>query len=72
MMVYGNTRTRLVGIIRDVEQRRALIEFPDYNKQLMVPRLYIHSKFQEKVNCKQELEIETWYLKRNRILPLLD
>ena len=72
MMVYGNTRTKLVGIIRDVQKKRALIEFPKYNKQLMIPRLLIHSNLQEEVDSTQEMEIETWFLKRNRVLPLLD
>ena len=72
MLVYGNPRTRLVGIIRDLQKQRAKIEFPQYNKELFVPRLYIHSKLQEDQNRKQELEIDTWFLKKNRILPLYE
>lgn len=72
MMVYGNPRTKLVGIIRDIEKQRALIEFPKYQKKIMVPRLYIHSKLPEQVNSQKEVEIETWYLKKNRVLPLSD
>ena len=71
-MVYGNTRTKLVGIIREIQKRSAVIEFPKYQKELIVPRLLIHSKLSDKIDTKQELEIETWYLKRNHILPLLD
>ena len=72
MMVYGNTRTRLVGILRDVQQQRAKIEFPNYNKELFIPKLFIHSKLPENINATQEFEIETWFLKKNRILPLYD
>lgn len=71
-MVYGNTRTRLVGILRDIEKQRAKIEFPEYNKELIVPRLFIHSKLRENLNAKQELEIDTWFLKKNRVLPLYE
>ncbi len=71
MMVYGNTRTRLVGILRDIQNQRARIEFPQYNKELTVPRLFIHSQMQEKINTSQELEIETWFLKKNRVIPLV-
>ena len=72
MMVYGNTRTRLVGILRDIQKQRALIEFPKYNKEIVVPRLFIHSKLREDKNAQQEVEIETWFLKKNRVLPLYD
>ena len=71
-MVYGNTRTRLVGILRDVQKQRAKIEFPTYNKEILVPKLFIHSTLHENMNTKQEFEIETWFLKKNRILPLYD
>lgn len=71
-MPYGNTHTRLVGIIRDVQKKRAFIEFPKYQKKLTVPRLYIHSQMKDTVDQEQELEIETWFLKKNRVIPLMD
>jgi len=71
-MPYGNDNTRLCGILRDIQQNRATIEFPDCRKQITVPNRYIHSSFQSVLNRKQELEIETWFLKKNRIIPLYD
>ncbi|MHA2001526.1 MAG: hypothetical protein ACTSVU_05480 [Promethearchaeota archaeon] len=72
MMIYGNSYTKLSGIIRDIQQQRAIIEFPKYNKQLMIPKLFIHSKITEELDCEQDMEIESWYLKKNHIIPLLD
>jgi len=72
-MPYGNNRTRLSGIIRDIQQNRAKIEFPNNNhKQISVPRSFIHSELKNILGKKQEMEIETWFLKKNRIIPFSD
>ena len=71
MKPYGNSRTRLAGIIKDIQQNRAKIEFPTCNhKQISVPRNFIHSDIKNIVGKKQEMEIETWFLRKNRIIPL--
>jgi len=68
---YGNSRTRLAGIIKDFQQNRTKIEFPTCNnKQISVPRNFIHSDIINIVGKKQEMEIETWFLRKNRIIPL--
>lgn len=73
MKPYGNSRTRLAGIIKDIQQNRAKIEFPTCNhKQISVPRNFIHSDIKNVVGKKQEMEIETWFLRKNRIIPLND
>ena len=73
MIPYGNSRTRLFGIIKDVQQKRAKIEFPTCNhKQISVPWNFIHSDIKNIVGKKQEMEIETWFLRKNRIIPLND
>ncbi len=69
-MPYGNKRTKLVGINRDVQKKRAYIEFPKYQKKLTVPRLFIHSQLKDTIDQEQELEIETWFLKKNRVILL--
>ena len=73
MKPYGNSRTVLSGIIKDFQQRHAKIEFPTCNnKQISVPRNYIHSDIKNIVGKKQEMEIETWFLRKKRIIPLSD
>lgn len=73
MIPYGNSRTRLAGIIKDIQQNRAKIEFPTCNhKQISVPWNFIHSDIKNIVGKKQEMEIETWFLRKNRIIPLSD
>ena len=49
-----------------------LIEFPEYKKKITVPQLFIHSKINNKLHQEQELEIDTWFLKKNRVIPLID
>ena len=71
MIPYGNSRTRLSGIIKDIQQNRAKIEFPSCNhRQISVPRNFIHSDIINIVGKKQVMEIETWFLRKNRIIPL--
>ena len=73
MIPYGNSRTRLSGIIKDIQQSRAKIEFPSCNhKQISVPWNFIHSDLKNIVGKKQDMEIETWFLRKNRIIPLTD
>ena len=71
MMPYGNSYTRLDGIIREFNQNRAVIEFPRYQKKIPVPTRFIRSALCE-LDLEHELEIETWYLKKNRVLPLYE
>ncbi len=69
MMPYGEKFTNLHGIVRERKQNRATIEFPTYNKKILVPEFFIHSEIKD-LNKKQMLKIETWYLKKNRVIPL--
>jgi len=72
-MPYGNSRTRLAGIIKDLQEKHAKIEFPAYNnKKISVPWNFIHSDIKNILGKKQEMEIETWFLRKNRIIPLND
>ncbi len=68
-MPYGGKVTKLPGIVREVNTSRATIEFPTYNKKISVPQYFIHSEIQD-LNKEQMLKIETWYLKKNRVIPL--
>jgi len=53
MIPYGNSRTRLSGIIKDIQQNRAKIEFPTCNhKQILVPWNFIHSEIKNIVGKK--------------------
>ncbi|MHA1745988.1 MAG: hypothetical protein ACTSWW_08300 [Promethearchaeota archaeon] len=72
MMPYGNNYTRLAGIIREFNHHRAVIEFPRYQKKIPVPTRFIRSELCDQLNLEHELEIETWYLKKNRVLPLYE
>lgn len=71
MIPYGNTRTRLTGIIHDIQQSRANIEFKEVKKQLSVPMYFIHSPIHVDPHKEQEMEIEEWFLKQNRVISLL-
>ncbi len=68
-MMYGNNRTRMTGIIRDVQKKMAVVEFTDKKRQFTIPKLFIHSPLEINPNKQQEIEIDTWYLMRNRIIP---
>ena len=72
MMPYGNDHTRLAGIIREFQKNRTVIEFPQFQKQISIPQQCIHSKIHAFLNQEQELEIDTWILKKNRIIPLFE
>ena len=70
MMVYGNQNTRLTGVIKKIQQKRATIEFSNSQRKLSVPMYFIHNKVHEDPKQEQELEIETWFLKKNRVIPI--
>lgn len=72
MMPYGNDHTRLSGIIRDIQKHRAIVEFPQFKKKISIPQHCIHSQIQQFLNQEHELEIDTWYLKKTRIIPLFE
>ncbi len=69
MKMYGNNHTRMTGIIRDVQKKNALVEFTDKNRQIFIPKSFIHSPLEINPTKQQEIEIDTWYLMRNRIIP---
>jgi hypothetical protein len=71
MMPYGNDYTRLTCIITEMQEKQARIEFPHLGKECFMPKFFIHSPIKENSSEEQELEFETWYLKRNRIIPLM-
>ena len=70
MIAYGNSRTKISGIIRKVQQKQAMIQFPEFQNEFPVPCWFIHSPLKEDPSAPQELEIDTWFLKKNRIIPL--
>lgn len=69
MRIYGNSRTKMTGIIKKIQQKQALVQFPSVGREVPVPVWFIHTAFKEGPE-PQELEIETWYLKKSRVLPL--
>ncbi|MCF2139090.1 MAG: hypothetical protein K9W44_03445 [Candidatus Lokiarchaeota archaeon] len=71
-MPYGNDHTKLSGIIRDIQKHRAVVEFPQFNKKIIIPFQCIHSQINQALNQERELEIDTWYLKKTRVIPLFD
>ncbi|RLI67017.1 MAG: hypothetical protein DRO88_00270 [Promethearchaeia archaeon] len=71
-MPYGNTHTKLSGIIRDIQRNRAIVEFPQFKKKIPIPAYCIHSRLKQILNQESELEIDTWYLKKIRLIPLFD
>lgn len=72
MMPYGNSHTKLSGIIREVQKNRAIVEFPQYNRKISIPAHCIHTRFNQALNKEGELEIDTWFLKKTRVIPLFD
>jgi hypothetical protein len=69
MITYGNSRTKMVGIIRKVQEKQFTIQFPQLDHEVLVPFWTIHSPVQEDPTHSQEMEIDTWFLKKNRVLP---
>lgn len=79
MMFYGDEFRTINGIIRDVQDNILHIEFESSfseEKIKHVPKTIIKSvdmseiKFQK--NILQQFKLPVWYLKRNRILPLVE
>ena len=70
MRPYGNDYTDLIGIVHERQGSLATIEFPKHNKKLSIPKYYIKNDLHSiKPNEEQMLKIESWILKKNRIIP---
>jgi len=72
MIPYGNSHTKLAGIIRDVQKSQVTVEFPHMCDPVFIPSRFIHSSYIKGLNKEQELEIDTWFLKKTRVIPLID
>jgi len=70
MLSNGNDNTRVLGIIHQVQGNNTRIEFPQFGKEMYIPNFFIHSPIRENQTITQMIEIETWFLKRNRIIPI--
>jgi hypothetical protein len=57
----------LLGIIKAETRKAILIEFGD-NKQTWIPKSQIHSDFDPNIEKEQEFIIDTWILKKNKIV----
>ncbi len=73
-MFYGNNDSKtLSGVIKEVQERMVKISFNTVHskgKIVTVPKNIINSKFVMKAGVTQEFNIPTWFLKRNRVVPL--
>lgn len=69
MRIYGNEKTKIYAIVEKIDDTTVLMHFD--NAVINVPKSVIHSQI-EPLLQKMELEIDTWFLKRNRIIPLVD
>jgi hypothetical protein len=75
MMFYGDEFRTINGIIRDVQDRMIDIEFESAysgEKIMHVPKNIIRPNYSFDLNMLQQFKLPTWYLKRNRILPLVE
>lgn len=68
MLVYGNDITNIDCIVKNIDNNYTLIDFLNH-RQLFVPNIVIKSKI-EKNNTITTIGIDTWFLKKNRIIPL--
>ena len=59
--------TSLLGIIKAETKKAILIEFGDH-KQTWIPKSQIHSEFDTIIEKEQEFIIDTWILKKNKIV----
>jgi len=59
--------TSLLGIIKAETKKAILIEFGDH-KQTWIPKSQIHSEFDANIEKEQEFIIDTWILKKNKIV----
>lgn len=70
MRFYGNDHTTIHGNIVGTEKNIFLIQFDQHPQTEMVPKHTLH-KYDVTIKGKQPLEIDTWFLKKNRIIPFL-
>lgn len=69
MQIYGNTHTEIDAIVSQETNHKCHVKFLATNQELMVPKIYIHTPIE--VQKAQKLRIDTWFLRKNRIIPLL-
>lgn len=70
MNVYGNTLTKINATVLTKTKSHVEIKYNDETKHL-IPSLYIMNDIENlNTGVAQELSIETWFLKRQRIIPL--
>ena len=72
MINYGNKYRILTGIIRYIQDSMVKVEFESEKQDntVNVPKNIIHSEIEYKKGIPQTFKIPTWFLKRNRIIPL--
>jgi hypothetical protein len=79
MMFYGDEFRTINGIIRDIQDSIVDIEFEaSYSgeKIMHVPKNIIRPAKGSEINLQknmiQQFKLPLWYLKRNRIVPLVE
>ena len=72
MINYGNKYRILTGVIRDIQDSMLKVEFESKNQNntVNVPKNIIRSEIEYKKGISQIFKIPTWFLKRNRVIPL--
>lgn len=75
MLFFDNESRTLPGIILEVQQYMVKIKFQtpfSEEKVVSIPKNIISSKNSYTPNIEQKFTVPTWFLKRNRIIPLND
>ena len=69
MQFYGNEHTQIDAITLGDDNNYFHMRFPSVEKEAFVPKSSVHTLPQISP-IPQRIEIDTWFLKRNRIIPL--
>ncbi|MHA1718276.1 MAG: hypothetical protein ACTSWX_07100 [Promethearchaeota archaeon] len=74
MRIYGDSYLELTGILSEMRENFVKIWFESYNKEAYVPLYLVKSQILSSVFSprSQKFVLPIWFLKKQRILPLLE
>ncbi|MHA1340748.1 MAG: hypothetical protein ACTSRZ_11690 [Promethearchaeota archaeon] len=74
--MFNKDKYRIIfGRIKEIQSQMIRIEFDTdekLNRVVNVPKDLIKSEIKYEVGVRQKFKIPTWYLKRNRVIPLVE
>ena len=72
MRFYGDTYTKMSGELIDSQRNFWKIRFQNQKDAIFVPKYLILHPVNQTLGIAQDFSVPTWFLKRQRIIPLKD